>query len=109
MLVYCGECREVIKGEGVMWELCEDLFHQSCCYGMCLRCSSSVFHFNGTVSDDEFVTYLREHFQPPPTPIQLDCLVFNPLELNNIDAETFLDDVDPDKHFFSHIQLSINK
>ena len=26
MLMYCGECREVIEGEGVMCELCEDFF-----------------------------------------------------------------------------------
>ena len=106
MYMPCGVCREVIEGEGVLCELCGDLFHESCCYGICLNCNSSIFPFNSTVNDDEFVTYLWEHFKPTLTQIQLDCLAFNSLESNNLETKTFLDDADPDINFFSQVQPS---
>lgn len=72
MLMSCGEWTEFLEGEGVLCEVCENLFHGRCCHGMCLRCSSSVFPFHGTVRDEEFVIYLCEHFHHPVTPTQLD-------------------------------------
>lgn len=105
MMTICGVCEAVIEGEGIQCELCGDLFHVHCCQGICLGCSASVFPFNALESDD-FITCLRESSRPTETSALLDNVVFNPLELNDIERETFLADIDPDTNFLNNLQIN---
>ena len=73
----------------------------------CPECLGENLPFCNLTDDDDFLSALSEYSGTPlHTALNLDDLVFNPLDMNDDHMESLLADNDPDVNFFNDMRLT---